>query len=181
MIDQYELLSDETLDDLIGDLSHSSMPLDESFSPGRVSFASQYPYLDGVHYLRVSIDQFVKSLSWAFIGIISHEVRLDNSRNAAYSSRSSFGWHLGRQSIIYDRLTSIDHHFDGRDISQGDVLRIKIDCSKKIIVLKNERTSYSHSIEIDTNSCPLPWFFAVNFNYEKKDFIRLKPLSDFDF
>ncbi|CAF4524431.1 unnamed protein product [Rotaria sp. Silwood2] len=140
---------------------------------GRVSFASQYPYMTGVHRLRLSIDTFDYSSSWAFVGIISEGVRLENTEYQNYLNRSSFGWHIGRQSIIYDRQTSTTHNYDGRDIRQGDILKIIIDCNQKTIEIKNERTLNTHLIYINSNHCPLPWLFAVNFNYKNKDSMHL--------
>jgi hypothetical protein len=169
MIDPYELLSDETLDELIGDNPLTSPP-DEIHIPGRISFASQYPYITGIHHLRLSIDKFNSPSSWAFVGIISEEIRIQNSN---YLNRSSFGWHLGRQSIIYDRQTSISYNYDGRNIRQNDILTIIIDCNKKLIEIKNERTLDKHCIYINSNNCPLPWLFAVNFNYKNNDSMHL--------
>jgi hypothetical protein len=126
--------------------------------------------MNGIHRLRLSIDKFNTPLSWAFIGIISEGIRIENSN---YLNRSSFGWHLGRQSIIYDRQTSILHNYDGRHIRQGDVLTIVIDCNQKTIEMKNERTLDTHVIYIDSHFCPLPWLFAVNFNYTKNDSMHL--------
>lgn len=172
VIDKYELLSDETLDELIGD-GPLTIPPNELSIPGRISFVSQYPYLTGVHYLRLSIDHFINPSSWAFVGIVSTEMRLENIENSTYLNRSSFGWHLGRQSIIYDRHTSITHDYDGRQVRQGDTINIQIDCNEKTIRIRNERIQDSHTISIDINSCPLPWFFAVNFNYGNKDLMQL--------
>lgn len=166
------------MNDLIGDQISATLPPEEPSIPGRVSFASQYPYMNGLHHLRLSIDRFNQPLSWAFVGIVSNELRLMNSECSAYSNRSSFGWHLGRQSIINDRITSTKHDFDGRDTHQGDIINIKIDCDKSWIRLTNERTLYSHTISIDRHCCPLPWFFAVNINYGRKDFVRMLPRSD---
>ncbi|CAF0986330.1 unnamed protein product [Rotaria sordida] len=172
IIDQYELLSDETLDEIIGDGPLTSPP-NEINILGRISFASQYPYMTGVHCLRLSIDTFNYPSSWAFVGIISEGIRLENTEDRNYLNRSSFGWHIGRQSIIYDRQISTTHNYDGRDIRQGDILKIIIDCNQKTIEIKNERTLNTHLICINSNHCPLPWLFAVNFNYKNKDSMYL--------
>jgi hypothetical protein len=156
---------------LIGDGSFTSPP-DERNIPGRISFASQYPYMNGIHRLRLSIEKFDCLSSWAFVGIISEGIRIENQ---TYSNRSSFGWHLGRQSIIYDRQTSTSHNYDGRNIRQGDILTIIIDCNQKTIEIKNERTLNTHMISINCNFCPLPWLFAVNFNYKNQDSMHLLP------
>ena len=124
------------------------------------------------HRLRLYIDRFDTPSSWAFAGIISEGLRLENNQNSNYINRSSYGWHIGRQSIIYDRHTSTSHNYDGRHIRQGDILTIIIDCNQKIIEIKNERTLYKHIIYINTNYCPLPWLFAVNFNYKNHDLIH---------
>ena len=165
---------------MIGDSPLTSPP-DEPNIPGRVSFASQYPYLTGTHRLRLSIDQFRPPLSWAFVGIISDGVRKHSTPSPYYFNRSSFGWHLGRQSIIHDRHTSTSHSFDGRDIRQGDILMIIIDSNEKTIELRNERTKMRHVIHVNVNYCPLPWLFAVNFNYANKDSMRLLPWSQIMF
>lgn len=140
---------------------------------GRISFASLSPYISGRHRLRLLIEKFTSPLSWAFVGIISEGLRIDNSLNRTYFNRSSFGWHIGRQSIISDRRTSIEHDFDGRQIRQGDILTIMIDCDEKIIEFKNERTLYKHMISINSHCCPLPWLFAINFNYQNNDSMYL--------
>jgi hypothetical protein len=147
-----------------------TLPPDEINIPGRISFVSQYPYLTGVYRLRLSIDKFNSPSSWAFVGIISEGIRTQNSN---YLNRSSFGWHLGRQSIISDRQTSTLHNYDGRDIRQNDILTIIIDCNQKIIEIKNERTLDKHNLPINSNDCPLPWLFAVNFNYKNMDSMHL--------
>ena len=148
-------------------------PPDETTSLGRISFASQYPYLAGVHHLRLSLDQFVSPSSWAFVGIVSTGVRLQSINDPVYLNRSSFGWHLGRQSIVCDRHTSTIYGYDGRHVRQGDILSVQIDCQEKKITIKNERTLESHTIVVNSQLCPLPWLFAVNFNYGKKDSMRL--------
>jgi len=148
-------------------------PPDEISIQGRISFASQYPYMNDVHHLRLSINKFNYPLSWAFVGIISEGIRIQNTENSNYSNRSSFGWHLGRQSIIYDRCTSTSHNYDGRHIRQGDILTIIIDCIQKTIEIKNERTLNKHIIYVNSNYCPLPWLFAVNFNYTNQDSMHL--------
>jgi hypothetical protein len=129
--------------------------------------------MNGINRLRLSIDKFNYPLSWAFIGIISEGIRIHNTENPNYLNRSSFGWHLGRPSIIYDRKTSTSYNYDGRDIRQGDILTIIIDCNQKTIEMKNERTLYTHIIYINSNYCPLPWLFAVNFNYQNQDSMHL--------
>ncbi|UJR29155.1 hypothetical protein I4U23_010369 [Adineta vaga] len=169
VIDQYELLSDETLDDIIGDNPLTSPP-NEIMIPGRISFASQYPYMTGVHRLRLSIDKFQCPSSWAFVGIMSEGISIQNTDQF---KRTSFGWHLGRQSIIYNRQTSLTYDFDGRDIRSNDILTIIIDCNENRIEMKNERTLKIHQIHIDTNYCPFPWIFTVNFNYRNKDSMHL--------
>jgi hypothetical protein len=157
---------------MIGDKPLISPP-DEISIPGRISFASQYPYMTGVHHLRLSIDKFNYPSSWAFVGIVSEGIRIEKTENSNYSNRSSFGWHLGRQSIIYDRQTSTSHDYDGRDIRSGDILTFIIDCDQNTIEMKNERTLYTHSIYINSSCCPFPWLFAVNFNYRNKDSMHL--------
>ncbi len=148
-------------------------PPNEINIPGRISFASQYPYMNGIHHIRLSVDKFNYPLSWAFVGIISEGIRIQNTENLNYLNRSSFGWHLGRQSIIYDRQTSTSHNYDGRNIRQGDILIIIIDCNQKTIEIKNERTLNTHMISINSNYCPLPWLFAINFNYQNQDLMHL--------
>jgi len=98
---------------------------------------------------------------------------MDKSSDRTYLNRSSFGWHIGRQSIIYDRRTSIGSDFDGRQIRQGDILTIFIDCDQKLLEIKNERTLSKHTIYINSDCCPLPWLFAVNFNYQNNDSMYL--------
>lgn len=159
---------------MIGDGSLTCPPNEPSML-GRISFASQCPYLTGIHHLRLSIDHFQSPSSWAFVGIVSNGTRSEQSGQALYFNRSSFGWHLGRQSIVYDRHTSTSHGYDGRNLRSGDIMQIKIHCEEKLIRIKNERTQQSHAIPIDMQRCPLPWFFAVNFNYEAKDSMRLLP------
>ena len=157
---------------MIGDGSLTAPP-DEMKISGRISFASQYPYMNGVHRLRLSIEKFHCPLSWAFVGIVSEGMEIENQDNPTFSNRSSFGWHLGRQSIIYDRQTSTLHNYDGRNIRQADILTILIDCIQKTIEIKNERTLDAHTISINTQFCPLPWLFAVNFNYQNQDSMHL--------
>lgn len=160
------------MDELIGDLPLTSPP-NESSTSGRISFASQCPFLSGTHVLRLSVDHFHSSSSWAFVGIVSNGNRSENGAHDVYLNRSSFGWHLGRQSIIYDRHCSTNHQYDGRNVRAGDIMKIQIDCREKFLQIKNERTQESHRISIDTQCCPLPWLFAVNFNYVTKDSMRL--------
>ena len=148
-------------------------PPDEIILPGRISFASQYPYMTGVHRLRLSIDKFNSPSSWAFVGIMSEGNQIENTDNLNYLNRSSFGWHLGRQSIIFNRQTSTSYNYDGRNIRSGDILTIIIDCNQNTIEMKNERTLYTHNIYIKSNYCPFPWLFAVNFNYGNKDSMHL--------
>ncbi|CAF1325124.1 unnamed protein product, partial [Adineta ricciae] len=169
VIDQFELLSDETLDDIIGDIPSTS-PSNERSLSGHVSFASQYPYMTGVHRLRLSIDQFQSPSSWAFVGIMSEGIPMESTDKFR---RTSFGWHLGRQSIVYNRQSVTDYTYDGRDIRSSDILGIVIDCNNNQIDMKNERTLKSHQIRIDSQSCPFPWFFVVNFNYGNKDSMHL--------
>lgn len=157
---------------MIGDTPLTCPPNETSIS-GRISFATQCPFIGGTHFLRLSIDSFQSPTSWAFIGIVSNGIRSDNSIRDVYLNRSSFGWHLGRQSIIYDRHCSTNHQYDGRNIRSGDIMKIQIDVQEKFIEIKNERTQESHQIFIDTRCCPLPWLFAVNFNYQIKDSMRL--------
>ena len=148
-------------------------PPDETASAGRISFASQYPYLAGVHHLRLSLAQFVSPSSWKFVGIVSTGPRLQSIDDPVCLNRSSFGWHLGRPSIVYYRHTSMIYGYDDRHVSQGDILSTQIDCSGKTITMKNERTLDSHTIVVNSQLCPLPWLFAVNLNYGKKDSMRL--------
>ncbi|CAF3865774.1 unnamed protein product [Adineta steineri] len=172
IIDEYELLSDETLDEMIGN-NPLTLPPDEINIEGHISFASQYPYMTGIHRLRLSIDKFNYPLSWAFIGIVSEGIQIQNQEDFKSTNRSSFGWHLGRQSIIYNRQTSTSYNYDGRHIRSGDILTIIINCNQNKIEMKNERTLYTHSISIDSNYWPFPWLFAVNFNYKNKDSMHL--------
>ena len=138
-------------------------------SSGRVLFAIRYPYLAGVHLLRLSRNQFTSSSSWKFVGIFWTGARLQSIDNSAYLNRSSSGWHLGRQSIICDRHSSTIYDYDGRFVRQADILIILVDWYEKEVSAKNKQTLESPAIVSIRQLSLLPCLSAVNLNKLRKE------------
>jgi hypothetical protein len=51
-----------------------------------------------------------------------------------------------------------------RDIKQGDLIEIEIDCINTKITLTNKQTNRKYELYIDLEQSPLPWQIIINFD-----------------
>jgi len=51
-----------------------------------------------------------------------------------------------------------------RDIKQGDLIEIEIDCRNTKITLTNKQTNRKYELNIDLEQSPLPWQIFINFD-----------------
>ncbi len=123
-------------------------------------------YSTGRHTLRFRVEHLVGN-PWIFFGIISKsELMQANS----YSSSSNNGWATGNQTYVNGQYTSEQTI----EITQNDVVVLLIDCDQRKIELKNERTTCTCQMSIDTKVCPFPWQFHLNL-YAQNTCVRILP------
>ena len=48
------------------------------------------------------------------------------------------------------------------DYAVNDTIELEMDCYRRLIRLRNNRTNKRHKLPIDLDKCPFPWIFHVN-------------------
>jgi hypothetical protein len=111
-------------------------------------------YITGQHTSRFQIEK-LRENGWILFGIIS---KLESMNINSYNSPSSYGWTTQGQIYTVGQY----HKRQKNDIIQNDIITLIIDCDKKKIQMKNERTSLVKELLIDINKCPFPWKLHFN-------------------
>jgi hypothetical protein len=126
-------------------------------------------YNFGRHTLRFRIEN-LSGNSWLFFGIIS---KSEPIRGSSFKSSSSYGWAIANQ--IY--VSGVNIGGSTIEINQNDTIILLIDCDKRKIELKNERTNRTMEMSVDASKCSFPWQLHLNLHTPNT---RLRILSPSD-
>ena len=124
-------------------------------------------YSGGKHQFHFQVEKYLGS-KWIFFGIISKNVELQNESRY---SRSCYGWAGANQAHINGKIWN---QLDGyeSDIEENDIVQLTLDCNRRIIQLKNERTKSIYEITVELDKCPFPWQLNINM-YHCGDRLRI--------
>jgi len=112
-------------------------------------------YSSGCHQFRFTIENLeTKSdRKWIFFGIVSILAPVEAQ---SYKAPTVHGW-AGLNKVYRNGIKSIGFEGYISDMEKNDTLILLINCDQRTIRLTNERTNSKHQLEIDVNTCPLPW------------------------
>ena len=113
---------------------------------------------NGLHKVQFKIENY--SNRFLFFGIISKSTPL---RYNSYCSASSYGWAAGANNAVYmngQRLNNYEGYISYYAVN--DTIELEMDCYRRLIRLRNNRTNKHHKLPIDLDKCPFPWIFHVN-------------------
>ncbi|CAF2573481.1 unnamed protein product [Rotaria sp. Silwood2] len=134
----------------------SSKNYDEDNIPNKFDDYSdnynQNLYSSGKHLLRFKIHQYEPGSSIVF-GIISKRKSISSF---VCENPTFYGW--TEDNIVYlGGNEQPNYHGYKSDFQTGDIYQLTIDCERKKIRLKNERTGMSFELDVDTTKCSFPW------------------------
>lgn len=92
---------------------------------------------------------------WVFFGIINPR---DCLRSRSFDCASSFGWGKMSQVFIGGEMKYLHGGYSG-DFRSGDIVRLTLNCDKKKLTFKTDRTSQSWILDLP---CQGPWTLHVN-------------------
>jgi hypothetical protein len=124
---------------------------------GYASVRSLRRYSSNIHVFRFCLE--FKSSNSIFFGIIS---ACESFIPRTYKSSSAYGWRdinfTVSKGVSKDKSTKKDE----RTFQSGDEMLLTLDCDNRCIILLHKRTMVSDTLEIDLQTCRLPWQIAVS-------------------
>lgn len=121
-------------------------------------------YTSGLY--QISFEIINKTKDYLFFGIKSS---IEQLITTAYCQPSTYGWWDMEYPVIKGRTCK---HHQKNHIKNGDKIILTLDCDQGRISYIHERTRITEKIEVDENTCPLPWKFLIIMN-SKEDSVRL--------
>ena len=111
-----------------------------------------FEYSFGKHRFRLRIENNHSKI-WMFIGIISKVAHMGGN---LFTSSSVYGW-----GDYDDYFLAGERQRNTSDVffihtHEKDIIELTLDCIKRIIYYKNERSDKRQELNIDTNKCPFP-------------------------
>jgi hypothetical protein len=140
---------------------------DSSNSHTEIRGRKEYSF--GRHILRFRIE-YLTGNPWIFFGITT---KSEPVKGPSFKSSSSYGWATKDQ--IY--VGGINIGGSTIEIIQNDTIILIIDCDKRKIELKNERTNRCVDMTVNLNRCPFPWQLHLNL-YASNTRLRILPSFD---
>ena len=123
-------------------------------SAGVTEIRGKGEYNTGRHILRFQVEQLIHN-GWMFFGIISKSQTMQTN---SYVSPSSYGWTTQNQTYVSGQYRSERSY----DVAQNDTIMLEIDCDRRKIELRNERSNRIMELPVDINKCPFPWQLHLN-------------------
>jgi hypothetical protein len=122
-------------------------------------YAYRSAYLDSRRELLTGEYRFRLSTGHIFIGIISKDV---NPRGESLNIPSVYGWN-GDDIVYINGVLERGYRGYQSNMQMGDIISLIVNCEQKVIRLRNETKNTTHTLDINTNRCPLPWLLKVRF------------------
>ncbi|CAF0805078.1 unnamed protein product [Rotaria sordida] len=113
---------------------------------------NQYSYSKGSHSIRFKIHEYEPNSSIIF-GIVSKQKSINSS---TCENPTFYGW-TENNLVYFGGDSQPNYHGYKSDFQLGDIYELIIDCKRKKIQLRKERTDISYDLEVDTTKCPFPW------------------------
>lgn len=131
---------------------------------------SKGEYSRGIHTIQLKIENY--SNGALFFGVVSKSTPM---QNYSYNTAPSCGWLAGVNNTVYIHGQA-SNNYNGyvSDFKVNDIVELEIDCYRRCIKMKNNRTNKQYELPIDLAKCPFPWLFDVNFS-TYGDRIRIVP------
>ncbi|UJR20110.1 hypothetical protein I4U23_023244 [Adineta vaga] len=126
---------------------HLMVPIEGDFTP----------YNEGE--LKTGVHQFRYKSKCIFFGVASKKANISKD---PWNTPSTYGW--TGDDVVYLNANPVQG-YDGyqSNLELGDTYLLTVDCDRRTIRLKNERTNDSHVLDVDPTKCPLPWQLNVRF------------------
>ena len=117
-------------------------------------------YSNGLHKIQFKIENY--NNRFLFFGMVSKSTPLQYN---SYCAASSYGWAAGPNNAVY-RNGQCLNNYEGyvSEYAVADTIELELDCYRRLIRLRNNRTNKHHELPIDLDKCPFPWIFHVNLN-----------------
>jgi len=125
-------------------------------------------YSSGIHRFRLQIEKNPLR-TWIFFGIISKSILM---RPNSYESSSAYGWADYNDFFLAGIRQNNQTTGQFSHTLENDIITLVFDCDNQKISYTNERTEYTHQINIDISKCPFPWQLHINL-FGEDDRVRL--------
>ncbi len=93
-------------------------------------------------------------------------------RPNSYESSSAYGWADYNDFFLAGIRQNNQTTGQFSHTLENDIITLVFDCDNQMISYTNERTEYTHQINIDINKCPFPWQLHINL-FGEDDRVRL--------
>jgi hypothetical protein len=165
------IVSDETFDRCYGNAKieqHGRLVTNGTDSFFGTEIRGKAEYSTGIHVIRFRIENNPSKI-WIFIGIITKGARMGEN---LFTSSSVYGWGDYNDYFLAGHRQKTDSDVFFIHTRENDIVELMLDCTKKIIRYKIERTQQSEELSIDMNKCPFPWQLYISLG-GRGDQIRL--------
>jgi hypothetical protein len=165
------IVSDETFDRCYGNAKieqHGRLVTNGTDSFFGTEIRGKTEYSSGIHVIRFRIENNPSKI-WIFIGIITKGARMGEN---LFTSSSVYGWGDYNDYFLAGHRQKTDSDVFFIHTRENDIVELMLDCTKKIIRYKIERTQQSEELSIDMNKCPFPWQLYISLG-GRGDQIRL--------
>ncbi|CAF2920945.1 unnamed protein product [Rotaria sp. Silwood2] len=161
----------ETFESLLGDIriEENGRLLVHGNSNVHTVIRSKGEYSSGQHQFRFKIEQ-QGSNKWILFAIVSKGAPI---QNLPYSTPSTYGW-AGSNQVYINGVHHNSHNNYKTDMEMNDILELSVDCDRKKIHLKNERTQSISELDVDIAKCSFPWQINLDV-YNANERIRFLP------
>ncbi|CAF1293397.1 unnamed protein product [Rotaria magnacalcarata] len=124
-------------------------------------------YSSGQHLFRFKIEP-LGNTKWMLFGIVNKSAPLSYD---PYEQPTAYVW-AGNDYVCTRGALQDDCKCYTTDMQMNGSFQFLVDCERKIISLRNERTSSIHELNVDVSKCAFPWQLYFNL-YNEIDRARI--------
>ncbi|CAF3388530.1 unnamed protein product [Rotaria sp. Silwood2] len=118
---------------------------------------SKGEYSGGIHKIQMKIEQY--SNGFLFFGISSKSARMQYN---SCTLPSSYGWTAGKNAVYINGQCFNNYEEYASDYKLNDTVELELDCYRRLIRIRNDRSNKQYELPIDLQKCPFPWILNIN-------------------
>jgi hypothetical protein len=118
-------------------------------------------YSRGIHKIQFKIESYANT--FLFFGMNSKSTPMQNN---ICNTASSYGWTAAANNAVYMHGQCFNNYKEYvSDYATNDMIELELDCYRRLIRMRNQRTNKQYELPIDLEKCPFPWVVQLNLNH----------------